>query len=629
MARLETARQVVSLVDLSSSLRAIRERWWIVVAAVLLAAGVTFLITPAQPAATVTASYRATATLLQGENSQGYANQTQLERVALFATTGEIPRLVAEELGYNGDPAILAAQITPQVAAVVGTVTLSSTGTDGDRIAEVVNAFADQTVDYFAAQAIERRNAELTALEERLVEISGLVAEAEARAAQDPADVLLAAELQAQQQRYEQVFVELQDARAQSTEYADLVILQRATPIPVSADGGFVAPSSRNARVGLAAGLGLVLGLLLALMLERANARIRTREDVTQALGVPVIAEVPQMSRKESRDMGIAVVTTPLHSISDAYRNARSAVLLTTGSLAATGNGGRQVEERLTTENAPEVVLVTSGHAKEGKSTTVANLAASFAETGRTVLVLDADFRAPKMNVFFDVPEGIGLSEFLTDPTNLSLDRLARPTNVPGVRLLEAGMDRTHPAVLASQLGSVIAAARELADIVLVDTAPILHANDTLDIIPLVDRVVLVARSGRLTASAGQRMLDFLRRLQAPVAGVVLIGSTGAQRPGYGYGYGYSGSSDGAKSKDTVRHSKSAAAAAARSAKGASTPPAQPSGPAWLPLLDDDEPEDAAGDAAEAADENEAEDSAPATRSRRPGRSRSSARGRS
>ena len=74
MARLETARQVVSLVDLSSSLRAIRERWWIVVAAVLLAAGVTFLITPAQPAATVTASYRATATLLQGENQQGYAN---------------------------------------------------------------------------------------------------------------------------------------------------------------------------------------------------------------------------------------------------------------------------------------------------------------------------------------------------------------------------------------------------------------------------------------------------------------------------------------------------------------------------------------------------------------------------
>ncbi len=565
--------------DLSNSLRAIRERWWLVLAAVILAAGVTFLITPAQPVATVSTSYQATATLLQGENQQGYANQTQLERVALFAKTGEIPRLVAENLDYDGDPALLAAQITTQVSGVVGTVTISSTSTDGNRAAEVANAFADQTVDYFAAQAIERRTAELTALEERLVEITGLVAEAEQKVAGDPGNVLLEAELQAQQQRYQQVFSELQDARAQETTYADLAILQRATPIPVTSSGGFVAPSSREARVGLAAGLGLVLGLLLALVLERANARIRTRDDVIANLGVPVIAEVPKMPKKERRKTDIAVVTAPLLSIADAYRNARSAVLLTPGAgdqvfaqpaAGRTNRSARRTRELPTTAHAPRVVLVTSGHAKEGKSTTIANLAASLAETGRTVLVLDADFRAPRLNEYFDVPSGIGLSDFLNDSTNLSLERLARPTNVEGVRLLEAGTERTHPAVLSSQLGAVIEQARAMADIVLVDTAPILHANDTLDVVPLVDRVVLVVRSGRLTTAAGQRVLDFLNRLQAPIAGVVLVGAAGAVRPGYGYGYG--GDAPTGRSRWS-RHGRPEVDSVAEK---------QPDGPEWL-----------------------------------------------
>ncbi len=543
--------------------------------AMLLAGLVTFIITPERPAAAATTSFRATATILQGENQQGYANQTQLERVALFATTGEIPRLVAETLNYDGDPAVLAAQITPEVSGVVGTVRLNSTGTNGPRTAEIVNAFADQTVEYFAAQAIERRTAELTALEERLVEVSGLVAEAENRVAQDPDDVLLEAELAAQQQRYTQIYTELQDAQAVGTQYADLVILERATPIPVSSSGGFVAPTSRWARVGLAAGLGLVLGLLLAIVLERANARIRSRDDVISTFGVPVIAEVPKMPKKEARQTDIAVVSRPMLSIADAYRNARSAILLTPGSAARSSRLARRSRDLAPALEGPGVILVTSGHAKEGKSTTVANLAASLAETGRSVLVIDADFRAPRMNEYFDVPAGIGLSDYLNDPTNLSLDRLARPTLVEGVRLLEAGTERSHPAVLASQLGPVIEAARSLADIVLVDSAPVLHANDTFDIVPLVDRVILVVRSGRLTTAAGQRVVDFLNRLQAPIVGVVLVGAAGAVRPDYGYG---SSAVAGSRSRVWSRHGRT------KEVKAEVSP--EPAGPEWLQLAE-------------------------------------------
>ena len=562
--------------DILGAIRAFRQHWVVIAVAVALAALVTFAVTPERPRTAEAISYTATATLIYSQTDQsGFTNQSVLERVALFATVGQIPQDVADEVDYEGDPAILASRITTGVSAATGTVTLSSTGEDGTGTADLVNAFADQTVDYFSSQALEQRNAELAALEERVVELSGLLAESQARADSDPGNVQLQAELNAQQQRYELAYAELQDARAAAVESAPLAVLQPATPIPNSTSGGFVAPSSRPARVALGAGLGLLFGLGLALLLERSDARIRTRDDVEDALGIPVIAEVPRMTREDTKTPRIAVLMDPLKAVADAYRNVRSAVLLMQSQpLAAGAAVARPKLEELTQspEGAPQVVLVTSGHAREGKTTTVANVAAGLAETGRRVLVLDADFRAPNVYNYLDVPEGLGLSDHLDNPRNLPLKRLLRPTNVAGVQLLEAGTQREHPAVIASQMGPVIEKVRSMADIVVIDSAPLLHANDTLDMIPYVDTVLLVTRSGRLTTSAGRRVVEFLRRLQAPVLGVVLVGSKGSPRRfgygsyGYGYGYSYGG---GKKRSPNARHARKQKAAAEAESRAA------------------------------------------------------------
>jgi Mrp family chromosome partitioning ATPase len=75
----------------------------------------------------------------------------------------------------------------------------------------------------------------------------------------------------------------------------------------------------------------------------------------------------------------------------------------------------RKRSDAVVTE-APRVVLVTSGHAGEGKTTTIANLAASFAEAGQQVLVLDADLRSPDVHQHFDVPQAEGISNYLAQP---------------------------------------------------------------------------------------------------------------------------------------------------------------------------------------------------------------------
>jgi Mrp family chromosome partitioning ATPase len=88
-------------------------------------------------------------------------------------------------------------------------------------------------------------------------------------------------------------------------------------------------------------------------------------------------------------------------------------------------------------------------------------------------------------------------------------------------------------------MGGLLRESRDLADVVLIDTAPLLAASDVFDLLPLVDTVVIVVRHGRLTEAAGNRVAELLGRFQVPVSGVVVVGAQTKRSGAYGYGYGY------------------------------------------------------------------------------------------
>ena len=136
------------------------------------------------------------------------------------------------------------------------------------------------------------------------------------------------------------------------------------------------------------------------------------------------------------------------------------------------------------------------------------------------------------------MPQGAGISDYVSEPGDASLEALIRPTSVPGVRIITAGTRLAHPASMASRMGHLLAEAREMADIVLIDTAPLLAASDVFDILPMVDTVLLVVRSGRLTETSGNRVAELLGRFQVPVGGVILVGVRAKRADAYGYGYG-------------------------------------------------------------------------------------------
>ena len=140
--------------------------------------------------------------------------------------------------------------------------------------------------------------------------------------------------------------------------------------------------------------------------------------------------------------------------------------------------------------------------------------------------MLDCDFRGPDAHQYLGVSPGTGLSNLLTSTTTVDLSQHVRQSDIPHVDIVTAGTQLERPSTLAAHMGDLMAQARELADIVLVDSAPILLANDAMDLMPYVDTVLVVSYTGRATSEQIHRASELLARTRAPVLGVALMGAT-------------------------------------------------------------------------------------------------------
>lgn len=447
--------------DSTNYLKILRRRWKIIVAAAVLVATVVLLVGPST--AGVASEYTATATLLQPPDRANAGSELPTDVTALLVTTGPVPAAVADRVDYSGD--VVELRALPEVAAnpATGVVTISVTSEDEERAADIANAFAEETI----AEAISR---------------AGIV---------DPEIQLL------------------QPALAQPADTGSLSWLMTRPGL---------------ALVGLV--VGLILGAALALLLERFDTTIRDRTDVHRAYRLPVLAEIPRVRRAMRRSPTVILRTEPGSMVAEAYRSLRSSVLLIPSNILQPLGAEDARAHRHAEHSRPHVILVASARSGEGKTTTVANLAAAMAEGGRRVLVLDCDFRRPQAHLFLDVPDGPGLSDLLhAGEGTQDLMALSRPTAIEGVRLVTAGTPMELPPALPTRIAGILAEARGLADVVIVDSPPMLIGNDAMDLMPYVDTVLVSCRSGRLTGEQAERASDLLARMRVPVAGVALVGA--------------------------------------------------------------------------------------------------------
>ncbi len=252
--------------------------------------------------------------------------------------------------------------------------------------------------------------------------------------------------------------------------------------------------------------LGLLLGGGIAVGRDWLDQTVRSAEEVTALLGLPVLGIVPAMARHcRTQERGLKVFLQPESHEAEAFRTVRTALFFGTPTVSA------------------KTMLITSPAAGDGKSTLVSNLAIAIARAGQKTLILDADFRKPTQHVIFELdhPER-SLSNVLAG--RLKLSAAIQPTRVKGLHLLTCGREVPHPAeVLNSrQFAVLLTRLAEVYDRVLIDAPPVTVVTDAQIIGALCDATVLVLRADRSTRRGARRAIDALQSVGAHLRGVVV-----------------------------------------------------------------------------------------------------------
>jgi capsular exopolysaccharide synthesis family protein len=291
-----------------------------------------------------------------------------------------------------------------------------------------------------------------------------------------------------------------------------------------AADGPAFPRTKRTMAVAIVA--GALLGAGLALLRDRMDGRMRSIEEIQTVIGLPILGVVPQMAgRRTAVARAMTVHLDPRSVVAEAYRTIRTAVYFG-------ANGSRC-----------STILVTSPESGDGKTTCVSNLAIAIAQTGRSVLLLDADFRKPTQHKNLDVKDAAGLSSVLAGRE--TLERAVQRTGVEGLDILPCGPIPANPSEIlnSSEFTELVETLASRYDHILFDSPPVNLVTDARILGALCDTSILVLRADKSTRKAGEHARNALLGVGARVLGAIV--NDAPRKGGYEvYGGSYYGHVD-------------------------------------------------------------------------------------
>ncbi|MGC9363902.1 MAG: GumC family protein [Fidelibacterota bacterium] len=391
-------------------------------------------------------------------------------------------------------------------------------------------------------------NVDIIALESRSGEYKKLVDQYNARLNQLPERSLEFARLDRDRQVNEKYYIlmktKYQETRiTEASKISNIRIVDPAIPPEKP-----VKPKKQmNLLLGMFLGVGLGVGI--AFVREYLDHSVRSSEDLDK-LGLTTISIVPKIDIKSSMDkiktgekMDQEEYTLksrmishydPKSTVAEAYRTLRTNIQFI------------NPDQPLTS------MVVSSAGPGDGKSTTVVNIAITFANLEKKVLLIDADLRKPVLHKVFDVPRAPGLTHRLIQ--DLNDQDVIRETQVPNLYLVTCGELPPNPSeLLASQkLKDFIVRAKDNFDIVLIDSPPIIAVTDASILSKLTDAILLVVKAGSTDMRILRRSIELLKQVKTNLIGAVLNGvniSAGYDSYYYYYHYYYYYADSGEKKK--------------------------------------------------------------------------------
>lgn len=229
---------------------------------------------------------------------------------------------------------------------------------------------------------------------------------------------------------------------------------------------------------------------------------------------------------QETQKNGVMLVAfaEPKHVVSEQFRTVRTNIEFAGAAL-----------------DRCQVVMFTSSAMSEGKSTVSANVAVTWAQAGKKVLLIDADLRRPTIHATFRTLNIDGVTTILTGKDEAGA--VVEETFVDNLSVITSGPIPPNPSELlnSKRMANLLNWARENYDIIVLDTPPVLAVSDVQVLVPKTDGVVVVANMGKTLKGDLRRTVEVLKLANAKILGSVerVKAKHGDRGYGYGYGYGY------------------------------------------------------------------------------------------
>lgn len=296
-----------------------------------------------------------------------------------------------------------------------------------------------------------------------------------------------------------------------------------------------VKPNKPRIVLG-AAFLGLLFGVFLAFVRDRMDATFKLLEQVEAKLGVTGLGIVPLMAKRDlpviAERLGAATSHSPF---AESVNHIRTGVLFSN------------------IDKPPQVVMVTSSVAGEGKTTLSSNLAHSLSQLGRTLLI-ECDLRRPRLAGIYGIDGGSGVTDLVLNPDKVH-DCITKTTDGDNLYLLPAGNELPNPLEFLSSetFARLLEALRKKFTHIVLDAPPVLPVSDGIVLSRRADAMILVVRADATTDRMAREAIKRIRAAHVEPIGVVLSQASAKKMAQYGdhyygdkgyYGYGYTAGDD-------------------------------------------------------------------------------------
>ena len=277
--------------------------------------------------------------------------------------------------------------------------------------------------------------------------------------------------------------------------------------------------------------IGLIGSTLLLFLVEYFNNSVKTIEDL-EKYGLNILAIIPsignskirkkQKSNNKSIERTLITREDPKSPISKAYRTLRTSIMYSSASASDS-----------------KVIMVSSPGPGEGKTTTVSNLAITYANLGKKTVLIDADLRKPVINKVFDLDKDNGLTKYIIG--DCKANDIIQHSQIDNLNIVSSGVNPPNPSELlnSDRMRDLLEELKLKFDIILIDTPPIIAVTDALVLSKIVDNFILVCRSGVTQKGALDRSIKSLKQVGGKFDGAILNAISEGDNYGSGYYYNY------------------------------------------------------------------------------------------